>query len=165
MHNALVHANASAYLYWQMSDMNDQETEHILLGKGHLEHPTQSKKYSAFKHFSRYIRPGAVRVGATFRNRESSVGGKSKYDTQHALNVSAYVHEQDKTVTIVLINMRARDEAVDLRLKRVLVERLKMYLTSSNDSFASREDLVLSDGRASFTAPGYSVLTLHGNVK
>ncbi len=107
MHNALVHANASAYVYWLMSDAKDEETEHTLLGKKHLGNPTESKKYSAFKHFSRYIRPGAVRVGASFANGKSSTGGKSEYDTHNSLNVSAYLHEADRTITVVLVNMQA----------------------------------------------------------
>jgi O-glycosyl hydrolase len=163
MHNALVHANASAYVYWQMSGTNREETEHTLLGKQHIESPTQSKKYSAFKHFSRYIRPGAVRVGAAFGNGKSSSGGKSEYDTFHSLNVSAYLHETDRRLTVVLVNMKASPEPVTVELPEGLgIESLEVYVTSSSASFAMHGDLAVGGGKASLTAPAFSVLTLHG---
>ena len=165
MHNALVHANASAYVYWQLSDTSEEESEHTLLGKKHLGNPTDSKKYSAFKHFSRYIRPGAVRVGATFANGQSSVGGKSEYDTHRSLNVSAYLHEADRAFTVVLVNMTASDEPVTLRLPGTLrVERFQTHLTSSSLSFARQPDLAVSDGKLSLAAPAHAVLTLCGRT-
>jgi len=166
MHNALVHANASTYLYWQMSDANDGETEHTLLGKEHVENPTDSKKYSAFKHFSRYIRPGAVRVGATFPNGKSSVGGKSEYDTYNGLNVSAYLHEADRTITVVLVNMQASDKPVSIQLPETMsVKNLEFHLTSSDVSFARQKDLAVSSGKVSLTAPAHAVLTFYGKME
>lgn len=164
MHNALVHANTSAYLYWQMGDMHEGETEYNLLGKAHLDDPTASKKYSAFKHFSRYIRPGAVRVSALFADGESSKGGSSPYDTHHALNVSAYTHRQDRTVTVVFVNMRKEAEPLDLVLRGGRVHDWTMDLTSADESFERLPDLKSSDGRTSFSVPGYSVVTLHGKL-
>jgi O-glycosyl hydrolase len=165
MHNALVHGNASAYLYWQLSDTHDDETEHNLLGKKHIANPTESKKYAAFKHFSRYIRPGAVRVGAAFAGGNSSVGGKSTYDTYNSLNVSAYLHEADRTLTLVLVNMQASNQEVSILLPGALsVERLEVHLTSRSSSFARREDLRVSRDRVSLTIPAQSVVTLHGQT-
>jgi O-glycosyl hydrolase len=163
MHNALVHGNASAYVYWQMSDTRDEETEHNLLGNMHVARPTESKKYSAFKHFSRYIRPGAARIGATFPNGKSSTGGRSEYDTYHGLSVSAYLHEADRTLTVVLVNMRASDEGVRIDLPTTLsVETLQSHMTSDRASFARQPDLPVSSHEVELTVPGYSVITLHG---
>ena len=165
MHNALVHGNVSAYVYWQMSDTRDEETEHTLLGKKHVASPTESKKYSAFKHFSRYIRPGAVRIGATFPNGKSSTGGRSEYDTYHGLSVSAYLHEADRTLTVVLVNMRASDERVRIDLPAPLsVQTLQSNLTSDRASFARQPDLPISSHEVELTVPGYSVVTLHGQT-
>jgi O-glycosyl hydrolase len=165
MHNALVHANASAYLYWQMSDTHEEETEETLLGKKHVANPTESKKYSAFKHFSRYIRPGAVRIGATFDNGKSSVRGKSEYDTYNSLNVSAYLHDVDRTITLVLVNMKASVQSISVLLPKSLsVTSLQAHLTSSSVSFARQKDLPVSGNQVSLTIPAYSVLTLHGET-
>jgi O-glycosyl hydrolase len=163
MHNALVHADASAYVYWQMSDTSDDETEHILLGKKHVQSPTDSKKYAAFKHFSRYIRPGAVRIGAAFRNGKSSIGGRSEYDTYNSLSVSAYLHEEDHTLTIVLLNMRPSETRVRISLpESPQVRSLQAHLTSRLASFARQRDLPVSAGEVELAVPGYGVLTLHG---
>jgi len=165
MHNALVHGNASAYLYWQMSDVSDEENEHTLLGKKHVADPSGSKKYSAFKHFSRYVRPGAVRVGATFANGKSSIGGRSVYDTYNSLNVSAYLHETDHTLTVVLVNMRGSDQPVSIKLPGALpVTSLQVHLTSRSASFARQKDLAVADSKVSLTAPAHTVLTLHGKT-
>lgn len=165
MHNALVHANASAYVYWQLSDTDDEESEHTLLGKNHVTHPTESKKYAAFKQFSRYIRPGAVRIAARFSNGQSSVGAKSGYDTYGSLNVSAYLHEADRTLTIVLVNMRASDEKARIAVPGSLhVRSLQAHLTTRSASFAKQKDLSVSGDWVELTVPAHSVLTLHGET-
>lgn len=166
MHNALVHGNASAYLYWQMSDAHDQENEHTLLGKAQVANPTRSKKYSAFKHFSRYVRPGAVRVGATFANGTSTVGAKSEYDTYNGLNVSAYMHDADRTLTLVLVNMQGRNKRISVQLPKTLpLETFEVHLTSSEVSFERQPDLAISAGKLSSTVPGHAVLTFYGTLE
>jgi len=163
MHNALVHANASAYVYWQMSDAEDQESSHALLGKAHLAEPVRSKKYAAFKHFSRYVRPGAVRVDAHFTDGRSSTGGRSGYDTEHALNLSAYVHDEDGTVTLVFVNMRHINTPVSLQLARGLeVDRLAMYVSTERSSFEAQKPLAVLAGTTSLQIPAHSIVTLHG---
>lgn len=165
MHNALVHGNASTYLYWQMSDTEEEESEHTLLGKKHVVNPTGSKKYSAFKHFSRYVRPGAVRIGATFSSGWSSLGGASPYDTYNSLNVSAYLHEADQALAIVLVNMRASSKAVIIQLPKDLsVTRLGAHVTSNDEGFTRRKDLPVFAGEVSLTVPAHSVMTLHGET-
>lgn len=166
MHNALVHGHASAYVYWQLSDDHGAETEHTLLGNDHVKSPTESKKYSAFKHFSRYVRPGAVRIGATFANGKSTTGGNDEYDTYHGLSVSAYLHEADRVLTLVLLNMSPSDEQVRIELPaRLSLPVLQSHLTSSRASFARQPDLPVSSNQVQITAPAYSVITLHGRTR
>ena len=83
------------------------ETGHTLLGKKHLGNPTESKKYSAFKHFSRYRPPGgrcaSERPSPTGRVRSAE---RASTIPSNSLNVSAYLHEVDRTLTVVLVNMQ-----------------------------------------------------------
>lgn len=104
MQTQLAYGHESAMIYWTFA--NETVDMHSLLGSDQLSDPEQSKKYSAFKHFSRYIRPGAKRVKATFEDGNMTFEGNSALDTENALNVSAYVHETDGTITIVLVNMK-----------------------------------------------------------
>lgn len=164
MHNALVWSDASAYVYWQMSDTAWNESEHTLLGRSHVANPHDSKKYCSFKHFSRYVRPGARRIQAAFANGRTSIYGNSEYDTYNGLNVSAFLHEQDRTFTCVLINMRSDSEPVTIHLPDVPVEALAQYRTSSTESFLRASDLPVSAGEVSLTVPSYSVVTLTGTL-
>ncbi len=165
MHNALVHANVSAYLHWQMSDTSATETEHILLGKNNVSAPHNSKKYCAYKHFSRYVRPGARRVKAVFENGLTSIGADSEYNTYQSLNASAYVHEEDMSVTIVLVNMRPAGESVTIVVPtNPVVHVYQVYRTKSDEGFERQADAVVSGGQMTLSVPGYSVVTLYGEV-
>jgi O-glycosyl hydrolase len=164
-HNALVHGRASAYLYWQMGDMHETETRYNLLGKANIARPTQSKKYSAFKHFSRYVRPGAVRVSATFGNGTESWGGASQYDSAHALNVSAFLHENDGTLTIVFVNMMPKAQKVEVRVRSAAkIDDFARYLTSETESFSNLAAIRVVRNKTKIEVPAYSVLTLNGNL-
>lgn len=165
MHNALVHANVSAYIHWQMTDGSSGETEHTLLGTSHINNPHASKKYCAYKQFSRYVRPGAQRVKAVFGNGKTSTGGASEYDTYRGLSVSAYIHTQDLAATYVLVNMTASNQPVSIQLATaVSPPSYQVYRTSGSDSFARQADLTPIDNVVSLTMPAYSVVTVYGFV-
>lgn len=165
MHNALVHANVSAYLHWQMSDTSATENEHILLGKNNVANPHNSKKYCAYKHFSRYVRPGARRVRAVFENGWTSIGAESEYNTYQSLNASAYVHDADMSMTIVLVNMRSSAQSVTVMLPaNAAVGVFEVYRTKSDENFARQADVTVAGGQVGLTVPGYSVVTLYGVV-
>lgn len=165
MHNALVHANVSAYLYWQMSDTSDAETEHTLLGKSNISNPHNSKKYCAYKHFARYVRPGARRVKATFENGWTCIGADSEYNTYQSLNASAYVHDEDMSMTIVLVNMQSSAQNVTVMLPaHPAVSVFEVYRTKSDEGFARQADAVAAGNQVGLTVPAYSVVTLYGVV-
>ncbi len=162
--NALVHADATAYIYWQIYDGGNQESSGTLIGSSDLANPTAgSKKYSAYKHFTRFIRPGAVRIDAGFENGEASVGGNNIYDTAHSVNAAAFLHEQDQTLTYVLLNATGDNETVEVVLPDGYnFEDFAVYRTSATDSFRQYADLAFTEGRASIIVPRLSVVTLFG---
>lgn len=169
IHNALVQGQASAYVYWQFADGNDQLTQHTLLGGDQLDDPLSSKKYAAFKQYSRYIRPGAVRLDAGFDDAAgaSSVGGSSAYDTLDSLNVAAFFHPEDGRLTFVLLNMTSEDEAIELAIPEELrdhLDGLNLFRTSDDESFADLGKVMLEDGMLRYTVPAFSVSTFTGAV-
>lgn len=161
IHNALVYGNVSAYLYWMLSDAQRRETVHTLLGVDRIDNPLASKKYAAFRHFSRFIRPGAQRISAAFDNG-ATVSGNDPFDVRNGLNVSAFLHDGDRTLTCVLLNLLPEDRTVTLQLPRDLtVTPLQVHLTDSSRSFARLSDLTPGPDRAlRLNAPAYSVMTL-----
>ena len=108
--NALVQGNVSAWLYWQMSDGGTAPSAFTLTAGSDTNIP----KFAAARHFFRTIRPGAVRVGA------SPTDAAGVY-------ASAFVHDQNKTLTSVVMNLgttaanaqpaRRRNEHQRLRLR------------------------------------------------
>ncbi len=163
MHNALTWSNAAAYVYWQMTDTGMDESEHTLLGRSHVASPHASKKYCSFKHFARYVRPGAQRIQAVFAGGRTSIGGASAYDTYNGVNVSAYLHETDRRLTYVLINMRAGSESLTVHAPAgIPISRLEVYRTSATESFTRLADVSVSGGQFAVEAPAFSVVTLAG---
>lgn len=113
-HDFLVWGNGSAWVYWQTSDTDNKERSESLLGKSNVANPHRSAKYTAYKHFSRYIRPGSRRIEALFPGERSSFGDANPLNTNTSLNLSAFLHAADRTVTIVLVNRRDEDYAASL---------------------------------------------------
>ena len=166
MYNALVYTDASAYIYWQFADGGTTSPgQYGLIGTSQVTNPTASKKYDAFMQFSRYIRPGAVRIDATFTaNGQASYGGASEYDTLHGVNVTAYVQDQDRMLTLVLLNMTGGAQSLTLDIPEHLkVSLLHAFRTSSSENFKQLSDLLVSNDTISFSLPGYSVMTLTGD--
>jgi hypothetical protein len=165
MFNALVHSNATAYLYWQFSDGGSSITEHTLLNGSSLNNPLSSNKYVAFNHFSRFVRPGAIRVGSTFSNGKASIHGASEYDTLRSINVSAFLHEEDATLTYVLLNLRNSSESITIDLPdEISFEHFQFYRSSETEKLAQLADTVVQDGQITFSMPRYSLVTLVGNI-
>jgi O-glycosyl hydrolase len=160
--NQLVWANQSAWIYWQFCD-GGTLSEHNLLGNNQITNPTASKKYVAFKQFSRYIRPGSKRVKLTFSNGTPTWGGSDQYDTQNSLIGSAYVHSTDGRVTLVLVNMGTSSQALNITVPtNPNVTSYQVFRTSSTESFTQLSNVNVSGGAVSFTIPARSIMTLTG---
>ncbi len=164
LHDQLVWGNVSAYIYWQFANSGVETSQHDLVAAPDLARPTKSKKYCAAKHFFRAIRPGAERVSATFAGGNSSYGyGSDPMRTDLSLNVSAYVHDEDETVTIVLVNMRANNYSVTINVPPLFgITVYSVHRSSASENFKQLSDLAVSGGQVSVTVPGESVMTLHG---
>lgn len=147
MHQALTTGYQSGWMYWQFADgsaLNDFTLTDEQTG-------SNSGKYAAFKHFSRYIRPNAVRL-------ESSVSGGNN------LSVSSYLHEANRTLTVVLINgsSSAQNVAVNVPTTGFTVASFQAY-TSSNGNLWQNSTVAVAAGRASVSVPAYGVATLYGS--
>lgn len=160
MHNALVHGRVSAYVSWQMSATDPAENEHELLGTSNWATPHRSLKYCNFKHFARYIRPGAQRVAATFGNGEATVLGADRWDANSGLSVSAYNHSTDGRTTVVLINRTASSQSVTIN--GLSGTSYQAFRTTGTDTigFNQLPNFPVSGGSVSLSVPAGSVTTL-----
>ena len=85
-----------------------------------------SKLLWTLENFSRFIRPGAVRVDV--RSSQADV------NDPEGLMVSAYVNAQERTLTCVVVNYSEHSNPVRLDVSGLSVRAFVPYLTSDTHS-------------------------------
>lgn len=144
MHNALAYGNVSLWTLWQISEERGDAGSSLML----MDKPI--KKYQVTKHYSHYIRSGARRVAAT-------------PDGENNLLVTAFDHEKNKTVTIVLQNHADAEAPVALTLKSSApVASFEAIVTDQDRDCAPLPAVAVKDGKAEFTIPARAMITLQG---
>lgn len=144
IHNALTFGNVSVWTYWQISDpghTNPHEEKYaLMIGM------EKTKKYYVSKQYYKYIRPGAIRVDA-----ES--GGKE-------ILASAFFHEDEKTVTVVLLNVSERIQQVRVDAVFEGAYAVAAYFTDEHNNWA--EAAVTTDDTAvQVELPARSIATIY----
>jgi len=113
-----------------------------------------SKQLWAFGNFSRFVRPGMVRVGATLKGKEDPVVAAG------SAMVSAYKDPATKTLVVVIVNTSADDLKLNLTGVNVSRNRLKTYTTSGTKNLAKT-----SSGVEEVTVEKKSIVTLVGKYQ
>ncbi|WP_078348635.1 glycoside hydrolase [Mucilaginibacter pedocola] len=148
IHTDLAVANASAWQWWTALSAYDYKDGLIYVDKNKTDGTFYtSKMLWAFGNYSRFVRPGAVRVNAEV----SAEAGKG-------LMVSAF--KKDKALTVVIINPTANAIAVNLNSGTAKVQFGASYLTSQTAE--------LKPGKITgnnSVIPPRSVLTITGIIK
>ena len=146
IHQALTNGYQSGWVYWQFAE--DKSVHSMTLtDKTAL---ANSPKYVAFKHFSRFIRPNSVRLNTSIANGAN-------------INVSSYVHDVDKTLSIVIVNSNATSQTVTVNIptQPYVIATMNAY-TSGNNSYWKSSALTVNQNKVTVTIPGYGISTLNG---
>ncbi|MDX2195054.1 MAG: BACON domain-containing carbohydrate-binding protein [Cytophagales bacterium] len=147
IHQAFTTGHESGYVYWQMADGDANSTGGALTGSSQQ---ANAPKYNAFKHYSKYIRPGAVRINST-------VTGTAN------ISISTYIHDANLTYTIVLINSNNASRTVTINIPTSpFVMTTFTGRTSSNGSLWQASSHTVAGNQISVTLPAYGVMTLYG---
>jgi O-glycosyl hydrolase len=143
---ALTAGQQSAILYWQFAEKPTEVTREDLTC---LQDGTRGPKYIAAKHFFKYIRPGAVALKTTIDDPR--------------VTASAYLHEKNHTLTIVLVNRDAdaHDAVIQLPKEFTPVGPFATF-TSSQDRYWIPSATIVQNGALTAPVPGYGVVTLVG---
>ncbi len=142
---ALIYGNVSAWLYWQTSDSGAAGSYNLTNASD-----TTADKYVSQKHFYRYIRPDSVRISATPID-------------PNGVEVSAFVQDQQKTLTTVLVNRSSTSQVVNLNLDNIDVSSFGVYRQSvSGTKWADMGPLTVVGGNVTITLPAKSIVTLQG---
>jgi glucuronoarabinoxylan endo-1,4-beta-xylanase len=142
IYTALTGANVSAFLYWWGVNTSDTNSGLIHLTTDNtLE---VSSRFWAFTNYSRFIRPGAVRIGTTTAN--------SNLDTAAFRNL-------DGSTTIVVLNTASSDAATSFTLQHCGGAVAIPYLTNGTNNTAQQKPLAIRMGTFSTVVPARSLVT------
>jgi|GEM_PF-551186 len=148
VHFDLTLVNASAWQYWTA-------LEGLLYSNSTIQSVFPNKVFWAFGNYSRFLRPGSIRVGCT--------GAMDKL----GLMASAYIDSGSSKVFIVLVNASDTLKNINLAFTGLgsvqHVNYLTPYVTSNDAGDGLRKYPYISvDGQ--YNVPAQSVITLVGNL-
>jgi glucuronoarabinoxylan endo-1,4-beta-xylanase len=136
IHNAIVHGRVSAWHYWWLISQN-ADNEGLIGKKGD---GTLTKRVYALGNYSRFVRPGWVRLQTT--------GGPA------GLLVSAYEDGDRSGFAIVTVNTTGRSAHASFHVEGPPFSSVSPYVTSGTPVDAVGTDGNLSLGSASAGVPG-----------
>jgi len=165
IHHDLVYANASAWQWWRAVGTGDYKDGLIYanpdktLVDGTF---TDSKLMWALGNYSRFIRPGAVRLGVLALNSKGEKVIEGDTDP-YALMISAY-ENKDHSPVMVVINYADKDKTFELSWKGNAPRDWIPYCT--NDvKYANLQPMGKIKYGQEITIPARSVITYVGDNK
>ncbi len=145
LHNALVAGNCSAFVPWQLTE--GRKSTH-----GIMVMDTYTPKTYTAMHYTKFIRPGAVRIAAT-----------PGFDL---VQVGAFVHDDAGELVIVALNPTDQSQPLNLTLQHLgRIPALDVRRTSATESFQDIGRIVVRNSQASVTMPAWSIATFVARTK
>ncbi|HHV29357.1 carbohydrate-binding protein [Acetivibrio mesophilus] len=137
MHNALVEGNFQAYVWW-----------YIRRSYGPMkEDGTISKRGYMMAHYSKFVRPGYIRVDAT-------------KNPTYNVYVSAY--KKDKSVVAVVINKSTEAKTINISVPGTNIGKWERYVTTGTKNLKKESDINASGTSFQVTLEPQSVTTFVG---
>lgn len=156
IHYDLTLLRASAWQWW--TAVSPEDYKDGLIYTDYKNNPNsqsiiESKLLWALGNYSRFIRPGSVRVKLT--------GANNKY----GLLGSAYMNEHQNKLIIVFVNMSTRAEPINLTIDGINSDNLVFtpYVTSDTPGDDLKEYSQFASDVA-YTVPARSIVTLVSNL-
>jgi glucuronoarabinoxylan endo-1,4-beta-xylanase len=145
IYTALTAANVSAFFYW-WGAANDPLNKNQALIRINGSSFDVSKRLWAFANYSRFVRPGATRIGATTSNNN--------------LLVTAFTNT-DGSLAIVILNTAAHAMTVPIALPTDIPNgtRVAPYLTDTTHNTDKQDTVTISNGVFPATLPSRSLIT------
>jgi hypothetical protein len=147
IHHDLSVANASAWQWWTAISPYNYKDGLIYIDKNKADgNFYTSKMLWALGNYSRFVRPGAVRVSAVAASPQNK-----------PLLVSAF--QKGRDVTVVIINNNKEDVATSFQTGKSKINFTSFYLTSQDAELKAAK----VTGKVNIV-PGHSVVTLTGTI-
>jgi glucuronoarabinoxylan endo-1,4-beta-xylanase len=139
MHTAMVEGDFQAYVWWYIRRQYGPMKE-----DGKI-----SKRGYNMAQFSKFIRPGYIRVDAT---------------KNPAANVYASAYKGDNKVVIVAINKGTSAVSQNFVLQNATVSKVSSWMTDGTRNLAAGSDIQVSNGSFTANLPAKSVTTFVGTL-
>ena len=147
IYQGLTGANLNAFLYWWGSTTPSENGDNEGLIQINGSTVAASGRLWAFANYSRYVHPGAVRIGATSSNS--------------GVDLAAFKNP-DGTVAIVALNTLSSSDAITYSLSGTGSPNgatVTPYLTNASNDVAAQAATSVSGGAFSATIPARSLVT------
>ncbi|MGH6657155.1 MAG: cellulose binding domain-containing protein [Actinocrinis sp.] len=146
IYQGLTGANLSAFLYWWGSTTPSENGDNEGLLEINGSTVTPAGRLWAFANYSRYIHPGAVRIGTSTSNS--------------GLEISAFKNT-DGTVAVVVLNTTSSSDTVDYALTGTGVTSgtATPVLTNSTSNAATQATIPVGGGSFTASVPARSLAT------
>nr|4UQA_A Chain A, CARBOHYDRATE BINDING FAMILY 6 [Acetivibrio thermocellus] len=136
MHNALVEGNFQAYVWW-----------YIRRSYGPMkEDGTISKRGYMMAHYSKFVRPGYVRVDAT-------------KNPTYNVYLSACKNKKDNSVVAVVINKSTEAKTINISVPGTSIRKWERYVTTGSKNLRKESDINASGTTFQVTLEPQSVTT------
>ncbi len=157
IHHDLVLANASAWHWWLSVSVYDYKDGLIYTEKNKTDGLIEDTKLLwALGNFSRFIRPGAQRIGVTSESID--------VNNVNQLMISSYIDADSQNAVTVIVNNGNSDSSIAIRTKGGQVNLWQPYITGPNEGEALKPLSKIS-GDDSVVIPKRSIITLVGKVQ
>ncbi|KAJ4424355.1 hypothetical protein N0V82_000873 [Gnomoniopsis sp. IMI 355080] len=140
----ILSANLSAYLYWQGLEISEPQASSYLVAVLDGVTATPSGRLWAFAMWSRFVRPGAVRVGTSGTISNVAIG--------------AFVNT-DGSVVGVFTNSGSSAQSAAISFNGFTPSTASAWLTD-NSHTVNTTTMALSGGKATVSLPAYSMVTV-----
>lgn len=160
IHHDMVYANASAWQWWRAVANGDYKDGLIYTNTdtNNIDGTfTDSKLMWALGNYSRFIRPGATRIGVSALDNSGNLIQEGDTDP-YAIMISAYKND-DNSLVVVIINYSNENRQLNLELKGSSIEQWVPYITSDSQGFNLKKQVSVPYGDI-IQIPARSVVTL-----
>jgi glucuronoarabinoxylan endo-1,4-beta-xylanase len=146
IHQAITTGGVQAWHYWWLIGQNSDNEGLIGSNSDPAGQPTMTKRLYTMGNFSKFVRPGFVRIGTS--NEPSGV------------LMTAYRNPSGSTFAIVAINTNGADTPITFALNNLQASSVTPWITSATFDLAAQPSVTVSGNVFSTTLPATSVTTL-----
>jgi len=145
IHNQMTVAQINAFFYWWLVSESNTGQALINLSTDNTSYVLNKRLYT-IGNFSRFIRPGYIRVDATMQPKSG-------------IYVSTYKDPVSKKLVIVAINDTDASQSIDFKLNEAPGKAFTPYTTSDKQNLEKGENIDVKKGVFSASLPPKSIIT------